>query len=100
MKNTIGRLRDKLGADPVYFQKVYNHTFDFARSAGQRSLGDYYFDLFLTDSDSIPPYVGIDTAEAFWSTLLPHGLHGGALSHMHTTDEDQDDDMGEGDGWQ
>jgi predicted lipoprotein with Yx(FWY)xxD motif len=38
MKGAIGRLRDRLGSEPEYFQKVYNHTFDFARSPGQRSL--------------------------------------------------------------
>lgn len=38
MKSAINRLRDKLGSDPEYFQKVYSHTFDFARSQGQRSI--------------------------------------------------------------
>lgn len=41
-----------------------------------------------------------ETAQAFWATLIPHGLRGGALSHIHATDDDQDDDMGEGGGWQ
>lgn len=40
-----------------------------------------------------------DTAQAFWALLLPHGLKGGALSHVHSTDEDEDDDMGEEEGW-
>jgi len=40
----------------------------------------------------------IETAQAFWATLLPHALTGGALAHTHSTDDDQDDDMGEG-GW-
>lgn len=39
-----------------------------------------------------------ETAQAFWATLLPHGLRGGALTHVHSTDDDDDDDMGEG-GW-
>jgi hypothetical protein len=39
MKTTLVQLRDQLGRDPDYFQKVYNHTFEFARSDGQRSLG-------------------------------------------------------------
>lgn len=39
MKTTLVHLRDQLGRDPDYFQKVYNHTFEFARSDGQRSLG-------------------------------------------------------------
>lgn len=43
MKVALVRLRDKLGSDPGYFQKVYNHTFDFARTEGQRSLGKHLF---------------------------------------------------------
>ena len=39
MKMALTRLRNQLGSDFEYFQKVYNHTFDFARSEGQRSLG-------------------------------------------------------------
>jgi len=39
MKTALTRLRDQLRSDFEYFQKVYNHTFDFARSEGQRSLG-------------------------------------------------------------
>ena len=39
MKNALFRLREQLGSDPLYFEKVYKHTFDFARSEGQRSLG-------------------------------------------------------------
>lgn len=42
MKGVIGRLRVKLGSDPAYFQKVYNHTFDFARAPGQRSLRMFF----------------------------------------------------------
>jgi len=38
MKAALPKLRDQLGSDPVYFKKVYNYTFDFARSEGQRSL--------------------------------------------------------------
>jgi len=81
MKSAIRGLRDRLGSDTAYFQKVYNHTFDFARSQGQRSIPT-------------------ETAQAFWATLLPHGVQGGALSHIHSTDEDDDDDMGEREGWQ
>lgn len=40
----------------------------------------------------------IETAQAFWATLIPHGLHGGALAHVHST-EDGDDDMSEDGGW-
>jgi len=67
MKAAIGRMRTKLASDPVYFQKVYVHTFDFARAAGQRSLP-------------------IESAQAFWSTLIPHALKGGALSHISSAE--------------
>lgn len=36
----------------------------------------------------IPP--GLETAQAFWNLLLPHGLKGGALSHL---DSDEDVSM-------
>jgi hypothetical protein len=39
MRLALPRLRDKLGSEPSYFQRVYNHTFDFARVEGQRGLG-------------------------------------------------------------
>ncbi|KAG7087771.1 hypothetical protein E1B28_013712 [Marasmius oreades] len=65
MKAVLPRLRDKLGSDRAYFRKVYLHAFDFARAEGQRSLP-------------------IDSAQAFWALLLPHGLSGGALSHTHS----------------
>lgn len=37
----------------------------------------------------------LDSAQAFWSLLLPHGLEGGALSHIHSDDDDNDT----GSGW-
>ena len=39
-------------------------------------------------------YPGVDSAQAFWSLLLPHGLKGGALSHTSADDSssDRDDD--------
>ena len=43
--------------------------------------------------------LGTDTAQAFWGLLLQHGLQGGALSHIHATDNDNDDDMGAEEGW-
>ncbi|KAJ7092420.1 defective in Cullin neddylation protein 1 [Mycena belliarum] len=63
MTAALGRLRTQLGQDAAYFTKVYNHTFEFAKVEGQRSIG-------------------IDTAQAFWGLLLPHGMTGGALSHV------------------
>lgn len=50
MKQALPRLRDRLGNDSDYFKSVYNHTFDFARSEGQRSLGE--FSLFTKISFS------------------------------------------------
>lgn len=69
MKETLPRLRTRLANDPEYFQKVYIHTFNFARSDGQRSLG-------------------IDIAQAFWALLLPHGMDGGALAHKRQDGDD------------
>ena|ERR1700761_6814776 len=39
MRGVLPRLRDQLGSQATYFNKVYSHTFDFAKSEGQRSLG-------------------------------------------------------------
>ena len=36
----------------------------------------------------------IETAQAFWATLIPHGVHGGALAHVGG-----DDDMSDDEGW-
>ncbi|KAG2143947.1 Cullin binding-domain-containing protein [Suillus cothurnatus] len=69
MKDTLTRLRCK----------VYDHTFGFARTEGQRSLA-------------------IDTALAFWNLLIPTGLTGGALKH-DLTGEDVDMDGEESSGW-
>lgn len=41
MKDALTRLRAKLGSDATYFHKVYDHTFGFARTEGQRSLGTH-----------------------------------------------------------
>ncbi|EIM84253.1 DUF298-domain-containing protein [Stereum hirsutum FP-91666 SS1] len=81
MKTSLLRLRDKLGSDPNYFRSVYSYTFDFARAEGQRSLP-------------------LETAQAFWALLLPHGIQGGALSHITSRDDDGDDSMtGADEGW-
>jgi len=80
MKVALDKLRKKLQDDSAYFRKVYNHTFDFARSEGQRSLGT-------------------DTAKAFWGLLLPQGLKGDALSHIRETSSDGDVKMDGEDGW-
>lgn len=41
----------------------------------------------------------METAQAFWSLLIPHGLKGGALSHISSTDSDDDVDMNGAEGW-
>ena len=40
MTKSLVKLREQLGSDFEYFEKVYKHTFDFARNDGQRSLGE------------------------------------------------------------
>lgn len=85
MKTALTRLRDKLGSRPEYFQQVYNYTFDFSRPAGQRSLA-------------------FDMAEGFWGLLIPHGLRGGALSHVASSrdnddEDDEDVEMADESGW-
>ncbi|GLB44479.1 putative neddylation of cullins play an essential role in the regulation of SCF-type complexes activity [Lyophyllum shimeji] len=81
MKAILPQLRNRLATDPAYFQKVYKHTFDFARAEGQRSLA-------------------IDTAQDFWKLLIPHGLAGGAVSHTKDISEDGDVSMEHEEGWQ
>jgi DCN1-like protein 1/2 len=78
MKTTLENLRDKLISDATYFKEVYNYTFEFAKSQGQRSLAT-------------------ETAIAFWALLLPVGLEGNALSHVVTMDELDEDAEGEED---
>jgi DCN1-like protein 1/2 len=53
MTTALPRLRTKLGQDPAYFQKVYNHTFDFAKSEGQRSIGAFLYLFFFHVSLSL-----------------------------------------------
>ncbi|OBZ74712.1 Defective in cullin neddylation protein 1 [Grifola frondosa] len=81
MKTKLVELRNRLAVDPEYFQSVYNYTFEFSRPAGQRSLA-------------------LDMAQGFWALLIPHGLHGGALSHVSSEDDDdEDEDMDRDEGW-
>jgi DCN1-like protein 1/2 len=37
--------------------------------------------------------VALETAQALWGLLLPHGLQGGALSHLNTPSTDTDNDV-------
>jgi hypothetical protein len=46
MTAVLPRLRTKLGSDPAYFQTVYNHTFEFAKQAGQRSISACFLRFF------------------------------------------------------
>ncbi|KAF9784507.1 defective in Cullin neddylation protein 1 [Thelephora terrestris] len=84
MKEALPRLRDKLANNRLYFTSVYNYTFEFAKTGGQRSIG-------------------VETAIAFWGLLIPHGLTGPALAHDSdegTDDDDDDEPMGAEEGWQ
>lgn len=56
-----------------------------------------YFDIRLDN------YLGLETAQAFWSLLIPHGLAGKALTRIPMqNDGDEDivmDDSEGGEGW-
>jgi len=80
MRNAVARFAEQLSSDPAYFKKVYLYTFDLGRTEGARSLG-------------------MESAQAFWSLLIPYGLKGGALSHIPSTDSDHDVDMSGAEGW-
>ncbi|KAL1741376.1 defective in Cullin neddylation protein 1 [Schizophyllum fasciatum] len=80
MQSMLMRLRDRLGSEPQYFNKVYAYTFEFSRPEGARSLA-------------------ADMAKAFWQLLIPHGLQGGAVSHVRRRDDDDDVDMSDEEGW-
>ncbi|KAF7310278.1 Defective in cullin neddylation protein [Mycena indigotica] len=75
MQAALSRLRTRLtsGDDPEYFQKVYNNTFEFAKSEGQRSIP-------------------LETATALWGLLLPYATLGGRV-------DDHGDTLMDGDGW-
>lgn len=73
LKNAQPRLRTKLSSDPSYFRAVYNYTFTFSRSEGQRSLA-------------------IDIALDYWKILLPFGLSGGALKYQTSSSNDVSSD--------
>ncbi|KIY68470.1 defective in Cullin neddylation protein 1 [Cylindrobasidium torrendii FP15055 ss-10] len=68
IRSVLPRIRAKLHSDPAYFKKVYNHTFDFGRNEGQRSLA-------------------MDSALPFWGLLIPAGLSGQALAHYVATED-------------
>lgn len=77
---------------------MYNHTFDLARSEGQRSLGKSMKSSNLLYVPIISKCIGLETAQAFWALLLPHGAQGGALKHVNN-DADDDVMMDGDDGW-
>lgn len=86
MQAALPRLRSKLANDPSYFASVYNYTFEFAKSGTQRSIT-------------------VETAIAFWESLIPYGLTGRALAHTsegdtdEETDDDEDTPMDVEEGW-
>ncbi|KAF8636100.1 hypothetical protein AX17_003805 [Amanita inopinata Kibby_2008] len=80
MQQSLTTLRDGLASDPAYFQKVYIHTFDFAKEEGQRSLA-------------------LESAQAFWNLLLSHGLKGGALVTVPPKHDSGDVEMIGRGGW-
>ncbi|KAF9512840.1 hypothetical protein BS47DRAFT_1330049 [Hydnum rufescens UP504] len=69
MKAALPKLRSRLQNDRAFFRSIYMYAFDFARTAGQRSIP-------------------IDNAKAFWAMLLPAGFAGDALVYE-----------GPGEGW-
>lgn len=98
MKAILPKLSNKLSNDPDYFRKVYNYTFEFGRSEGQRSLG--LSPLLMLQIDlAYLWYTGIDSAQAFWGLLVPHGLKGSALSHIKAVSSDGDVSMEYEEGW-
>ncbi|KAG6811503.1 hypothetical protein H0H92_007105 [Tricholoma furcatifolium] len=80
MQAILPQLSNKLASDSDYFKKVYNFTFQFSKPENQRSLGT-------------------ENAVAFWSLLLPHGMKGGALSHIKAESGDGDVSMEDEEGW-
>lgn len=100
MKTSLTRLEAKLGSDPSYFRTVYNYTFNFARSEGQRSLGKCNFWSTGFDPDSVQLYPAKDTALEYWKSLLYFAVGKEALRHAPADDEeDEDVDMDVGPGW-
>ena len=87
MQSSLILLRNQLATDSDYFKKVYTYTFDFARSEGQRSLGQgQFWCLWFRVTDWVSTTIGLDTAQEFWNLLLPHGLSGGALTGRSADD--------------
>lgn len=97
MKTAVARFAEQLSSDPEYFKKVYQYTFDLGRTEGARSLGRFS-SAGINLWTYTPHNAGMDSAQAFWSLLIPYGLDGGALSHIPSTDSDHDVDMG-AEGW-
>ena len=91
MKDALDKLRTQLGSDPEYFEKVYKYTFDFARNDGQRSLGEIQISYIILRYSSLSVFSGLETAQAFWSLLIPHGLVGGALTRIEMEDDGDED---------
>ncbi|KAG6877629.1 hypothetical protein C0993_005450 [Termitomyces sp. T159_Od127] len=100
MKGILPKLATKLSNDQDYFRKVYNHTFEFGRSEGQRSLGLSPLPPLALSPELVYVWcTGIDSAQAFWGLLVPHGLKGPALSHINAESSDGDVSMEYEEGW-
>jgi len=97
MKTALTRLEAKLGSDPSYFRTVYNYTFHFARSEGQRSLGKRTAGTCV-DPDLVHLYPVKDTALEYWKSLLYFGVGKEALRY-EPADDEEDVDMDHGQGW-
>lgn len=55
----------------------------------------------ITAADRTTSFTALETAQAFWELLIPFGLKGGALSHIPSGQDDDEDDAMNGveDGW-
>lgn len=96
MKAGLARLEAKLGSDPSYFRMVYNFTFNFARSEGQRSLGKCIFHRPVGVTERF--WTAKETALEYWKSLLHFGVGKEALRYG-PEDDSEDVDMDGGQRW-
>ena len=86
MKNALPGLRRKLNTDPVYFKKVYMHTFDLAKAAGARTLA---FDTGKSLDSALSSFprkydkTDIQRSTYGTSTSLQHSNHDHQLYHVY-----------------
>jgi DCN1-like protein 1/2 len=91
MKSALTRLEAKIGSDPSYFRTVYNYTFTFARSEGQRSLGGFMYIFPEPTLIFVRLCLAKDTALEYWKSLLQFGVGREALKHAPADDDDDED---------